>query len=1551
MLVALQNHFAPRVRVLFTLIGHPGDGVQQSYMNTFPIVPNSLYRSEFEHDACGVGFVANIHGRAEQRIVAYALEALCSLAHRGALDADAKTGDGAGILTQLPKAFFKREAEKLGAKAVEEDDLAVAFVFLPRGQKYLIAKCQQFVEEGCARYGVHFLGWRAVPVNPRCLGDKGRDTMPEIQQAILARESDWSPEEFERKLFLARNHAERAAMADKVDGFYIPSMSSRTIVYKGLFNAPQLPKFYPDLKDPLFTSALAIFHQRYSTNTFPNWQLAHPFRMLAHNGEINTLLGNKNWTRAREKELTSSLWGADIETLKPLIQPGGSDSSALDNALEALQLSGRGILHCAMMLAPEAWENMTELDPAVRGFYEFHACLNEPWDGPAAVVFSDGRYIAATLDRNGLRPARYKIYEDGLMIMGSEVGVVALDEKKVTKKGRLGPGKLLAIDTATGVLMENDEVKALVASHQPYAQWCADNLVRLVKVAKPVAASQQPFNLLEHTIRQISFGWDQEQIEDLLKPMATQAAEPIGSMGDDTPFAVLSKRPRLLFDYFKQLFAQVTNPPIDSIREKIVMSLGTTLGMRLSWLEETPGHARQVKIESPFLYDYELTALKELPGFGAAVIPVCFEFARGAADLATALDRIGAAAIQAVEAGKQILILTDRCIDAQRVPVPMLLAIGEVHQHLIRAGKRLRCSIVCESGEARDVHHFAALIGFGASAVNPYVAIDSVREAVESGKYGDLHVEQAVGNFRKAIENGLLKVMSKMGISTIASYRGAQVFEAIGIGQEVIDRCFFGTVSQIGGIGLTQIGLDAIRRHQAAFGAPESALLDVGGNYKVAKGGRGEYHAFNPQVVLTLHRFIKSGKREEFVKYMETVEKREPVSPRDLLRFKPGTEPVPIDEVEAVEDIRRRFTTAGMSLGALSPETHECLAMAMNSIGGKSNSGEGGEDPARYNNGKNSAIKQVASGRFGVTPAYLASAQEIEIKMAQGAKPGEGGQLPGHKVTALIARLRHSVPGVPLISPPPHHDIYSIEDLSQLIYDLKQVNPRAKVCVKLVACAGVGTVAAGVAKAYADVVLISGHDGGTGASPLSSIKNTGGPWEFGVAEAQQTLMLNDLRSRIVVRTDGGMKTGRDIVMAALLGAEEFNFGTAALVAAGCAMFRVCHLNTCPVGVATQKEELRLKFRGKPENLVAFFNGVAQEVREILAQLGFRRLDDIVGRTDLMEKRPLSEFPEEIRDKVAPLQIERLLTQVDPSGLSSRIHTRERNERFGDSSLDDKIMTDARVALQGNGVARLSYKINNTHRNIGTRVSGHIGYTYGEKGLPEGSSLDITLRGSAGQSFGCFLARGVRLKLIGESNDYVGKGMNGGEIVVRPPDGVKYAWADNAIAGNVCMYGATGGRLFAAGRAGERFCVRNSGGVAVVEGVGDHGCEYMTGGAVVVLGTTGRNFGAGMSGGRAYVWDPDNRFPGQVNPGMVGLERLTNDEEAKTVERLVYEHLEATDSPNAAELLKNWHQSREQFWVVVPHPSAALPAAQPVHEPEQAKAQPAAEAQPTATGGF
>jgi len=1503
----------------------------------FPKVKNSLYNSKFEHDACGVGFVANTNGKKERRILDHALEALCNLAHRGALDADAKTGDGAGVLIQLPQPFFQAEAARISNQDALEDEIAVGFVFLPAKRKKQALHCLELLEKATEEFGMKVLGWRDVPTNSKCLGDKAITTLPSMKQILVARADGWDNDTFERHLFLARKVAGQRALDEGIEDFYVVSFSSQTIVYKGLFNAPQLAQFFPDLQSPLFETSLAVFHQRYSTNTFPTWRLAHPYRTMAHNGEINTFLGNRNWTRAREQEITSPIWGENIKHLRQMIQPESSDSAALDNALEILRLSGRNILHSVLMLAPEAWEKMDDMDQDVRDFYRYHACLNEPWDGPAAVVFTDGRYVGATLDRNGLRPARYKLYKDGLIVFGSEAGMVELDEKDIQSKGRLGPGKIMAIDTVEGRLMDNDEVKKTVAGQQPYGSWCEENMVNLRDHAQPIQSSEKPINILDLRLQKIAFGWDAEELDVIFRPMLTSGAEAVGSMGDDTPLSVLSKKPRLLYSYFKQLFAQVTNPAIDSIREKIVMSLSTCMGHRRSWLEESPQHASLVRLDTPFLLEYELAALANMdhPHVNAQTFPCHFPAGGDGDALLSSLKGVCQKASEAVDQGCTVIILSDRGTDENKVPIPMLLAVGAIHHHLIREGKRLKASIVCETGEARDVHHFACLVGCGASAVNPYVAIDLIRQWAEDGSLDGVTIDEAIANYRTAIENGMLKIMAKMGISTMSSYRGGQVFEAVGLSDEVIEECFFGTTSQIGGLGFDHIATDSNRRHQQGYGNPEEAALDEGGNYKVLPGERGELHAYNKKVVQTMHKFLRNQDRESFQTYLETAEKREPIHLRDLFQFKSGLEPIPLEKVEPIENIRQRFTTAAMSMGALSPEAHECLAIAMNRIGGKSNSGEGGEDAERFTpreNGDNacSAIKQVASGRFGVTPEYLASAQEIEIKVAQGAKPGEGGQLPGHKVTPLIATLRHSTPGVPLISPPPHHDIYSIEDLSQLIYDLKQVNPHAKVCVKLVACAGVGTVAAGVAKAFADVILISGNDGGTGASPQSSIKNAGVPFELGIAEAHQTLMLNDLRSRVVLRTDGCLKTGLDIVMGALLGAEEFNFGTAALIAAGCAMFRVCHLNTCPVGVATQRDDLRLKFRGKPENVVAFFDAVAEEVREIMASLGIRKFNDLVGRTELLDVRPADQFDESIRSKVAALKMNRLLWQADETGTMPRIHTRERNERFGDSSLDDRVLNDAKYALQGKGKVKLSYKINNICRNIGTQVSGVIGYTYGDTGLPEGS-VDLTLTGSAGQSFGTFLAKGIVLRLFGEANDYVGKGMNGGEIIVRPQDGVSFDWSKNVIIGNTCLYGATGGRLFVAGTAGERFGVRNSGSVSVVEGVGDHGCEYMTGGVTVVLGDTGRNFAAGMSGGIAYVYDENDQFSNRYNHSMVDIERLTESEDVEMLKQLVQDHLDRTTSPKAAALLQHWDSELARFWKVVPHPPEAKPASKPVHE--------------------
>lgn len=1487
-----------------------------------PRVTPSLYDPKFEHDACGVGFVANINGRREHRILACALEALANLAHRGAMDADASTGDGSGVLTQLPHALFRCDVERWRGRLRKDDDLGVGMVFLPNNQDHRTG-CQRLVEQSAAKFDLHVLGWRRVPIQPKALGEKAANTMPDIQQILVSRPDGCEDMEFERRLLLARKTAEQSVRRRSIPGFYISSLSSRTIVYKGLVNAPDLGKFYLDLANPLYETALAIFHQRYSTNTFPNWQLAHPFRVLAHNGEINTLSGNRAWTTAREAELASPVWGDQVELLKPVLEPDVSDSASLDNALEMLQLSGRDMLHGVMMLMPEAWEQNEDLSPARKGFHRFHACLNEPWDGPAALAFSDGHYVGAALDRNGLRPARFKIYDDGLIVLASEAGVLKLDERRVTVKGRLGPGKMIAVDVQAGKLLLDETIKARVAGRKPYADWCRQQIFPLSKHAQNFSQQTGEGSRASNLIRQqITAGWDNEELREVLKPMVTNGEEPIGSMGDDTPLAIFSKRPRLLYDYFKQRFAQVTNPPMDSIREKIVMSLSTLLGKRRSWLTESEAHAKLIEIDSPFLSDHELKALQNIadPAFQSETIYCHFDAGKGAGQLEASLKSVCLQAEHAVDAGKTILVLSDRRADETKVPMPMLLAVGAVQHHLVRHGKRLRASIVCESGEVRDVHQFACLIGYGASAVNPWLTIEIIRQNITAGEYGSLTFPEAQTNYRKVIEHGLLKVMAKMGISNINSYRGAQLFEAIGLATQVIEHCFPGTPSPIEGLMFRQIAEDALRRHDAAYKTPEPLTLEEGGNYRVARNGQGEFHATNPQLVTALHRFNKSASLEDFAKYLETVERRVPVAPKDLLKFR-ARSPIPLEEVEPIENIRRRFTTAGMSLGALSPEAHECLAMAMNSIGGKSNSGEGGEDPARYKiqaDGRNvnSAIKQVASGRFGVTPEYLASAQELEIKMAQGSKPGEGGQLPGHKVSPLIAQLRHSVPGVTLISPPPHHDIYSIEDLAQLIYDLKQVNPRAKICVKLVAESGVGTIAAGVAKAYADVVLISGHDGGTGASPLSSIKHAGCPFEFGLAEAHQTLTLNGLRSRVTLRTDGGLKSGRDIVLAAMLGAEEFNFGTAALIAAGCAMFRICHTNRCPVGVATQDEELRKKYRGKPENVVNFFNGVAQEVREILAQLGCRTLAEVVGRTNLLERRPLTDFPDEIRGKIASVNLDKLLYQANATEMAPRICTRGQNEFFGQASLDDQIIADSQPSLLDRHTVKLAYPVDNTQRDVGARLSGLIAHTSDGCGLPEGT-IDITLQGSAGQSFGAFLTNGIQLRLVGEANDYVGKGMNGGEIILRPPDDSNLVWAENVLLGNTVMYGATGGRLYAAGLAGERFAVRNCGGIAVVEGVGDHGCEYMTAGTVVVLGRTGRNFAAGMTGGTAYVFDPQNLFSKHCNPTTVAWERLSLPSEIKQVQSLIFAHLKATNSPRADKILRHWPESVLQFWRVAP----------------------------------
>ena len=1494
-------------------------------------IPSPLYRPDQEHDACGVGFIAKITGERSHDLVERALAALRSLAHRGAIDADAVTGDGAGLLTQIPVELLREHLEKKKKHLLRDSDLGVGMVFLPQHDESAQVAGKKIIEQAVKAEGLVFLGWREVPVDSTCLGRKALETQPHILQALVSRKEDeTTDDEFERKLFLVQKVAERRAGELNMEGFYICSFSSRTIVYKGLFNAPQVRKYFLDLKSPKFTSSFAIFHQRYSTNTFPTWHLAHPFRMMAHNGEINTIRGNRSLMAARERSPAHGVWGDRFKDLQPLVQPDMSDSASFDNTLQLLTLSGRDPMQACTIMMPQAWEQDSSLSPTQRAFFRYHACMVEPWDGPAAVVFTDGKVIGAALDRNGLRPARYKVFDDGYVLLASEAGLVHDWPGKVVSNGRLGPGRMIGIDLIANKFLADEEIKNRLTNEPRLVEWCDEHLVNLHKFATAPAALPAAETAVAP---QLAFGYDLDEREMILTPLA-EGAEPTFSMGDDTPLAVLSRRPRLLYTYFKQLFAQVTNPPIDSIREKSVMSLTMYLGGRLGLFEELPRTSGYVELDSPILFNHEVAALSEVSFLKDRVVRLdaTFDATGGPNALEHAVAELAGQACAAVEdKNTKIVILSDRNISANRAAIPMLLAVGAVSRRLSRAGLGMRSDILAETGEARDVHHIATLLGFGATAVNPYLAFDIISQiATDGGTTKPVTPQQACENYKKAIGAGLMKIMAKMGISTLLSYSGAQLFEALGIGKKVMEDCFSRAASPIGGIGYAEIAVETLRRHANAFvpPAPTEGAADVAapalhneGYLRVNKRGEGEFHGWNPKVIAAMNRFNRDASADNFNGWKSVTDEHQPLALKDLLKIRfDKRPPIAVDEVEPIEDIRRRFTTAGMSLGALSPEAHETLAIAMNRIGGKSNSGEGGEDPVRFSareNGDsaNSAIKQVASGRFGVHAEYLANAKEIEIKMAQGAKPGEGGQLPGHKVSPLIARLRYSVPGVTLISPPPHHDIYSIEDLAQLIFDLKEVNPRAKVCVKLVACSGVGTIAAGVAKAYADVVLVSGHDGGTGASPIASIKNAGSAWEIGVAEAHQVLMMNGLRNRIVLRTDGGMKTGRDIVIAALLGAEEFNFGTAALIAAGCAMFRVCHLNTCPVGVATQRDDLRAKFRGKPENVINFFNAVADDVRHYLAKLGARSLNEIIGRTELLQQIEDSENP-----KTQTIDLSGLLHDPDPTNELERYHTRERNERFGnEGSLDEAILQEARDVILGKSsrlVAR--YKITNVNRDIGTHLSGQIAYQRGNQGLPSGT-IDLTLTGSAGQSLGAFLVNGIKLTLNGEANDYVGKGMSGGEIIVRPRPTDTFEWHTNCILGNTCLYGATGGVLFAAGWAGERFAVRNSGSTAVVEGVGDHGCEYMTGGVVVVLGRTGKNFGAGMSGGLAFVYDERNTLPDRHNPQMIGLERLDHADEITSLRKLVAAHAAATGSPHAQKLLDGWDTAITKFWKVVPHP--------------------------------
>ncbi len=1483
-----------------------------------------LYQRE-EHDACGVGFVAQLGCPPSHRIVELALEALGCLTHRGGVDADGASGDGAGILIQLPSAFFAREARRLNSSFNPNWKIAVGVFFLPQ-DGMARARAMFIADEAVHNRGLVLAGWRQVPLDEQALGPQAHETQPAIWHMLVAQPGD-QVREFEQLLYLTRKEIERRLAEAGIGECYIPSFSSRNIIYKGLLAPSQLGNFYRDLRDPECVTSAALFHQRYSTNTSPSWFLAQPFRLVAHNGEINTLLGNRNWMRARESVLEHPIWDRDVEWLKPVIQPGGSDSASFDNALELLTRSGRTVPHALLMMIPEAWESSVEIPADVKAFYHYHSCLMEPWDGPAAMAFLDGPLVGAALDRNGLRPARYTITHDGLVVLASEVGVLPIEPELVKEKGRLGPGQIFLVDLEHQKIFKNHQVKRQVSHGRKYRKWISREMIFLPR-AKASDASIATADGWSKTLAvrersqfistQRAAGYTEEDIELILKPLAAEKKEPVGSMGDDTPLAALSLRPRPIYHFFRQMFAQVTNPAIDPLRESLVMSLNLYLGPRHSVLVETPDHARMMRLESPVLFDDELEQLKSLgeSRFKPITVSTLFDPSQGAEGMTRALTRIVRDCSRAVTQGSSVLILSDRGWDATHAAVPMLLVVGAVVEELIREGVGNKADLVLETAEAWEAHHFACLVGYGAAAVNPYLALEIVADLARRGDLGEISVADALGNYRAALEAGLKKILSKMGISTLASYLGGKFFEIIGLDSEVVEKFFPDTRSLVGGRKLVDLANDVLDRHRGAFGTP-AEKLEFAGLYRFRKGF--ERHAFSPDVIRHLQKAAKDNDAGEYRSYAQAVGEREPLTLRDLLRFR-STKPVPIEEVEPVESIWKRFSTQAMSLGALSPETQRTLAVAMNRIGARSNTGEGGEDPEVYialENGDSPAnkIKQVASARFGVTPEYLARAEQLEIKMAQGSKPGEGGQLPAHKVTPLIARVRRAVEGIALISPPPHHDIYSIEDLAQLIYDLREINPRATIGVKLVSQAGVGTVACGVAKANADAILISGHDGGTGASPLSSIKNTASPWEMGLAESHQALVANGLRGRVRLRTDGGLKTGRDVLVAALLGADEFGFGSAALVALACVMARQCHLNTCPVGVATQREDLRQRFPKDPDRLIHFFRHLAEHVRELLAQLGCRSLDDAIGRTDLL--LPISH---RVPNRRGQLDVRPLLARGETSAVAKITRTKARHV----DELAVKMAEDVKIPLnEGASVVR-EYSIRNINRTIGARAAGEVALRNGNRGL-HGVTAEFRFTGSAGQSFGAFLTGGIRMLLEGEANDYVGKGMGGGEVVIRPPRDSRFATHENVIIGNAVLYGATAGRLYAAGRAGERFCVRNSGATAVVEGTGDHACEYMTGGVAVILGETGRNFGAGMTNGVAYVYDPAGKFEHRYNSELVGIERIIEPEDSQFLRQLIFMHSEKTGSARARQVLDRWSENILDFWKVEPRSKPTAPA--------------------------
>ncbi|WP_121252656.1 glutamate synthase large subunit [Nocardioides ferulae] len=1486
------------------------------YPHAFP-PPQGLYEPSHEHDACGVAFVATLTGVASHEIVRQGVTALLNLDHRGAAGAEPNSGDGAGILIQVPDAFLREVTAELGIELPPPHAYAVGTAFLP-GDAEQVAKTRSRIEEIAHEEGLDVLGWREVPVDPESLGATARGVMPSFAQLFVAgRGVRITGMALERLAFCLRKRAERET------DVYFPSLSSRTLVYKGMLTPAQLDEVYPDLRDERLTSALAVVHSRFSTNTFPSWPLSHPFRFIAHNGEINTVMGNRNWMRAREALLASDLIPGDLERLYPICTPGASDSASFDEVLELLHMGGRSLPHSVLMMIPEAWENHGEMDAKRRAFYEFHSTLMEPWDGPACVVFTDGSQIGAVLDRNGLRPSRFWVTDDGLVVLASEVGVLDIDPARVVRKGRLQPGRMFLVDTEEHRIIEDEEIKAELAGENPYDEWLHAGLIHLDDISEREHVVHTHASV---TRRQQVFGYTEEELRILLTPMANTGAEPIGSMGTDTPIAALSERPRLLFDYFSQLFAQVTNPPLDAIREELVTSLNGTIGPEANLLQPTPASCRQVVVPFPVISNDDLAKIRhinrdgDMPGFITHVSRGLYEVEGGGAALARRIDEICAEVSEAIAKGARIIVLSDRHSTAELAPIPSLLLTGAVHHHLVREKTRTQVGLLVEAGDVREVHHVALLVGYGAAAVNPYLAMESVEDLAREGYYVKAEPEQAVRNLVKALGKGVLKVMSKMGVSTVASYTGAQIFEAVGLSQAVVDRYFTGTTSKLGGIELETIAEEVARRHATAYPrgglAPAHRQLEAGGEYQWRRSVKGESepHLFDPDTVFRLQHSTRTGRYDVFKQYTQAVDEQSSrlMTLRGLFRFKDaeasGRQPVPIDEVEPVSEIVKRFSTGAMSYGSISKEAHETLAIAMNRLGGKSNTGEGGEDPERlYDPERRSSIKQVASGRFGVTAEYLTNSDDIQIKMAQGAKPGEGGQLPGHKVYPWVAKTRHSTPGVGLISPPPHHDIYSIEDLAQLIHDLKNANPSARIHVKLVSEVGVGTVATGVSKAHADVVLISGHDGGTGASPLTSLKHAGGPWELGLAETQQTLLLNGLRDRIVVQTDGQLKTGRDVVVAALLGAEEFGFATAPLVVSGCIMMRVCHLDTCPVGVATQNPVLRERFSGRPEFVVNFFEFVAEEVRELLAELGFRSLDEAIGHVEALDvARAVDHW------KASGLDLSPILHLPElPEGTALRNVTSQ--EHGLEKSLDvTELLPLAQPALENGEPVRAQVRIRNVNRTVGTILGHEVTKRYRGEGLPDGT-IDLTFLGSAGQSFGAFVPRGITLRLEGDANDYVGKGLSGGRIVVRPDRTAPFEPSEQIIAGNVIGYGATSGEIFIRGGVGERFCVRNSGASAVTEGVGDHACEYMTGGRVVVLGRTGRNFAAGMSGGVAWVLDLK---PFRVNPELVEL-RPVEGEAAVELKALVTRHLEETGSGVAEQLLADWDAALPRFTEVMP----------------------------------